>query len=84
MWYIQYTYLDSEFLALFVCFMSFSSHFGFRLFFATKLPKYYVFNSFFIFQFVFTCLALQTKNIVQKIMQSILRKTKNEVTKICD
>ena len=32
MWYIQYTYLDSEFLALFVCFTFPSSHFSFLVF----------------------------------------------------
>jgi hypothetical protein len=30
------------------------------------------------------CLALQTENIIQKIMQLKYEKTKNKVTKICD
>ena len=48
---------------------------------ATKLPKYYFIVC--LFFILFSHLALQMENIVQKITQPKLRKTKNQVTKIC-
>ena len=62
--------------------MSVSSHFGNFVFgcFGDKVTKK-LHNSLFISLFH---PALQTENIVQKITQLKWRKTKNELTKICD